>query len=113
MRNGRGRSRAGPGPSSLPEAGLSWYPPRRHRPAWSERLRSFGGGRIREPVTDGDHALDVPGLIDDVPAEDDAARLTLHRHDPIFHGDREPGRVGEEPIQDHVLSDLAANLLIG
>ena len=44
--------------------------------------------------------------------EHGAARLALQRHDPVVHGHGEPRRVGEEPVRDHVLGDLAADLLV-
>jgi hypothetical protein len=68
---------------------------------------------IGEAIADGDHALEIPDLVDDAGAEHGAAWGACQRDDPVVHGHREPGRVGEEPVRDHVLGDLAADLLIG
>jgi hypothetical protein len=50
-------------------------------------------------------------LAGDAGPEHGTARLALKRHDPVVHGYGEPRRVGEEPVRDHVLGDLAADLL--
>ena len=54
----------------------------------------------------------MPDLAGDAGAEHGAARLAFQRDDPVVYGHREPGRVGEEPVRDHVLSDLPADLLV-
>src|SRR5271167_1324211 len=71
------------------------------------------GGRVGEAVADGDHALETPDLVDDVSAEHGATGDAFQRDDPVVHGHREAGRVGKEPVRDHVLGDLAADLLVG
>ena len=54
----------------------------------------------------------MPDLVDDVVAEDDAARGACQRDDPVIHDHRQAVRVGEKSVSDHVLPDLAADLLI-
>jgi hypothetical protein len=71
------------------------------------------GQRISEAVADGDHTFEVPDLVGDVAAEDDAAQVTGQRDDPVRDRDGERGRVEEKPVRDHVLADLTADLLIG
>ena len=51
--------------------------------------------------------------VGDAGAEHGAAGGAFQRDDPVVHGHREPGRVGEEPVRDHVLGDLAVDLLVG
>src|SRR5512142_1814819 len=72
-------------------------------------LQSF---RVGEAVAHGDDALDMPGLGHDLAAADRGLRTALEGDDAAGDGDREAVRVGEEPVEDHVLEDFRADLLV-
>jgi hypothetical protein len=54
----------------------------------------------------------VPDVADDVVAVRSCLRLAFEGHDAVLDGDREPGGVGEELVQDHLAADLLSDLLV-
>src|SRR6516165_6959396 len=111
----RCRFRPGAGGEKANPAGLAGYV-RLTGASETGRARAGTGAsalRVGEAVADGDHTLQARYLVDDTRAKHDACRSAFQRDDPIVHGHREPVRIGEEPVSDHVLSDLAADFLVG
>jgi len=64
------------------------------------------GGRIGEPVADGDHAPHVPDGVGDVVADPGGLRRALDGNDAVLDRDGEAVGAAEERAEDEVLGDL-------